>query len=72
MWAAPLAQRAATKQIEALAVAIVTFRATYLSGDLDDCWAFHVQKELHRLHSAGKWSVVEKQSHPNGLVTRAY
>lgn len=42
-----------------MAEAIVKLRAIYLSGDLDQYWAFHVQQEQNRLYLAGKWSVVE-------------
>jgi len=57
-------ERSGMRWTEAMAEAIVKLRAIYLRGDLDQYWAFHVQKEQNRLHSAGKWSVVEKWSHP--------
>src|SRR6266480_4076059 len=53
-------ERSGMRWTEAMAEAIVKLRAIYLSGDLDQYWAFHVQQEQNRLYSAGKWSVVEK------------
>ncbi|MFZ0664170.1 MAG: hypothetical protein WAM97_00330 [Acidimicrobiales bacterium] len=43
-----------------MAEAMLRLRATYLSGDLDDYWAFHVQQDQQRLHPKGQWSVVSK------------
>ncbi len=43
-----------------MAEAIVKLRAIYLSGDLDQYWSFHVQRDQERLHPAGRWTVVEK------------
>lgn len=40
------------------AEAMVRMRALYLSGDLDDYWAFHVEREQARLHPPGRWRVV--------------
>jgi hypothetical protein len=53
-------ERSGMRWTEAMAEAIVKLRAIYLSGDLDQYWAFHVQQEQNRLYSAAKWSVVGK------------
>jgi hypothetical protein len=53
-------ERSGMRWTEAMAEAIVKLRAIYLSGDLDQYWAFHVQQEQNRLYSPGKWSVVGK------------
>lgn len=38
--------------------AMVKMRATYLSGDFDDYWKFHVEQEQNRLYSV-KWNQVD-------------
>lgn len=43
-----------------MAEAMLRVRATYLPGDLDDYWEFHVQKDQQRLHPKAQWSVVSK------------
>jgi hypothetical protein len=53
-------ERSGMRWTEAMAEAIVKLRAIYLSGDLDQYWPFHIQKDQQRLHPAGRWSVVEK------------
>ena len=53
-------ERSGMRWTEAMAEAIVKLRAIYLSGDLDQYWPFHIQKDQQRIHPAGKWSVVEK------------
>jgi hypothetical protein len=53
-------ERSGMRWTEAMAEAIVKLRATYLSGDLDQYWTFHIQKDQERLHPVGRWSVVEK------------
>src|SRR5437879_9661256 len=57
-------ERSGMRWTEAMAEAIVKLRAIYLSGDFDQYWPFHIQKDQERLHPAGRWSVVEKRSHP--------
>ena len=42
------------------AEAMLRLRATYLSGDFEEYWAFHVQQEQQRLYPDGLWTVVEK------------
>jgi len=53
-------ERSGMRWTEAMAEAIVKLRATYLSGDLDQYWPFHIQKDQERVHPAGRWCVVEK------------
>ena len=53
-------ERSGMRWTEGMAEAIVKLRAIYLSGDLDQYWSFHIQKDQGRLHPAGRWSVVEK------------
>jgi hypothetical protein len=46
------------------AEAMLRLRATYLSGDFDEYWAFHVKQDQARLHPLRAWQparqVVEK------------
>ena len=53
-------ERSGMRWTEGMAEAIVKLRAIYLSGDLDQYWSFHIQKDQGRLHPADRWSVVEK------------
>ncbi len=53
-------ERSGMRWTEAMAEAIVKLRAIHLSGDFDQYWSFHIQKDQQRLHPAGRWSVVEK------------
>src|SRR5256886_1764445 len=53
-------ERSGMRWTEEMAEAIVKLRAIYLSGDFDQYWPFHIQKDQERLHPAGRWSVVEK------------
>ncbi|MCP4209086.1 MAG: ISKra4 family transposase [Shimia sp.] len=53
-------ERSGMRWTEAMAEAIVKLRAIYLSGDLDQYWPFHIQRDQERLHPAGRWSVVQK------------
>ena len=53
-------ERSGMRWTEAMAEAIVKLRAIYLSGDFDQYWPFHIQKDQERLHPAGRWSVVKK------------
>lgn len=45
-----------------MAEAMVKMRATYLSGDMDEYWAYHIDKEQERLHPKGQWSPVKASS----------
>jgi len=42
------------------AEALVRLRATYLSGDFEEYWRFHVECDQQRLHPRWRWRVVEK------------
>ena len=53
-------ERSGMRWTEAMAEAIVKLRAIYLSGDLDQYWSFHIQRDQERLHPASRWTVVEK------------
>lgn len=41
-----------------MAEAMLRLRATYLSGDFDEYWDYHVQHDQRRLHPEGSWTVV--------------
>jgi len=41
------------------AEAMLKLRATYLSGDLEDYWAFHIQQDQKRLHPPGLWQPIQ-------------
>ena len=41
--------------VASMAKAMLKLRATYLSGDFDAYWAFHVAREHERLHPPGYW-----------------
>lgn len=41
-----------------MAEAMLRLRATYLSGDFEEYWDFHVQQELQRLYPKGLWRAV--------------
>lgn len=53
-------ERAGMRWTIATAEAMLRLRATYLSGDFEDYWRFHVRSEQSRLHPPGRWRVVEK------------
>jgi hypothetical protein len=38
-----------------MAEAIVKLRASYLSGDFDTYWNFHVTQDQQRLYPQGRW-----------------
>ena len=52
-------ERSGMRWTEPMAEAIVKLRATYLSGDFDRYWLFHIQQEQNRLH-VDRWAVVPK------------
>lgn len=37
------------------AEAMLKLRATYLSGDFEEYWAWHIQRDQERLHPPGRW-----------------
>ena len=41
-------ERSGMRRTEAIAEAMVKLRATYLSGDLDQYWTFHIKKDQAR------------------------
>jgi len=53
-------ERSGMRWTESMAEAIVKLRAVYLSGDLDQYWAFHIERDHRRLYPAGRWTVVVK------------
>jgi hypothetical protein len=48
-------ERSGMRWSEDGAEAMVKLRATYLSGDFEKFWAFHVRAEQERLHPSGRW-----------------
>lgn len=48
-------ERSGMRWTEASAEAMLKLRATYLSGDFEDYWAFHVKHDQERLHPRGRW-----------------
>lgn len=57
-------ERSGMRWTEEMAEAMVKLRATYLSGDFDAYWAFHILEDQKRVHPQGPWrrvsTVVEK------------
>lgn len=51
-------ERSGMRWTPEMAEAMLRLRATYLSGDLDAYWTFHVHQDQQRLHPNGAWSVV--------------
>lgn len=51
-------ERSGMRWTEDSAEAVLKLRATYLSDDFDEYWAFHVQKDQARLHP-GQWRVLK-------------
>src|SRR5437016_10919131 len=62
-------ERSGMRWTEAMAEAIVKLRAIYLSGDFDQYWPFHIQKDQERLHPRSEEHTSELQSLTN-LVCR--
>ena len=52
-------ERSGMRWTPTMAEAMLRMRATYLSGDLNEYWAYHVNKDQQRLYSQA-WSVVPK------------
>ena len=48
-------ERSGMRWSEDGAEAIVKLRATYLSGDFEEFWTFHIHEEQERLHPPGRW-----------------
>lgn len=53
-------ERSGMRWTEAMAEAVVKLRATYLSGDFEAYWQFHITQEQRRLYPPGRWTVVVK------------
>jgi hypothetical protein len=53
-------ERSGMRWKEDSAEAMLKLRATYLSGDFDDYWAFHVKQDQGRLHPPGAWRPLRK------------
>ena len=52
-------ERSGMRWTEEMAEAVVQLRASYLSGDFDAYWLFHIEQEQRRLHP-DPWTVVLK------------
>ena len=52
-------ERSGMRWSEDGAEAMLKLRATYLSGDFEEFWAFHVRAEQERLHPPGLWRPLE-------------
>ena len=52
-------ERSGMRWTEDSAEAMLKLRATYLSDDFDEYWAFHVQQDQARLHPSGQWKVLQ-------------
>jgi hypothetical protein len=48
-------ERSGMRWTPAMAEAMLTLRATYLSGAFEAYWAFHIAREHERLHPSGSW-----------------
>lgn len=48
-------ERSGMRWTPTMAEAMLQLRATYLSGDFEEYWAFHVQQEHERLHPPDRW-----------------
>lgn len=53
-------ERSGMRWTPTMAEAMVRLRATYLSGDFEEYWDYHVQQDQIRLHPEGLWTVVQK------------
>ena len=53
-------ERSGMRWTPPMAEAILRLRATYLSGDFDEYWEFHVRREQERLYPSQLWRMVAK------------
>jgi hypothetical protein len=53
-------ERAGMRWILESAEALIGLRAAYISGDFEEYWDYHLEREQERLHPQGHWEVVEK------------
>jgi len=51
-------ERSGMRWTLAEAEAMIRLRATYVSGDFEDYWPFHVRQDQARIHPAGRWKAV--------------
>lgn len=49
-------ERSGMRWTEDMAEAMLKMRAIYLSGDFEDYWSFHIERDQGRLHPKGRWS----------------
>lgn len=49
-------ERSGMRWTEDMAEAMLKMRAVYLSGDFEDYWSFHIERDQGRLHPKGRWS----------------
>ena len=52
-------ERSGMRWTEDSAEAMLKLRATYLSGDFEEYWRFHVKRDQERLHPAAAWRPVQ-------------
>src|SRR2546429_5828722 len=64
-------ERSGMRWTEAMAEAIVKLRAIYLSGDFDQYWPFHIQKDQERLHPAGRDRKSTRLNSSHGYISYA-
>lgn len=48
-------ERSGMRWTKDMGEAMLKMRAIYLSGDFEDYWSFHIQKDQERLHPKGRW-----------------
>jgi hypothetical protein len=53
-------ERAGMRWTLAGAEALICLRAAYVSGDFEEYWDYHLEREQQRLHPQGQWEVVEE------------
>ncbi|MGH7250766.1 MAG: ISKra4 family transposase [Nitrospiraceae bacterium] len=53
-------ERSGMRWKEDSAEAMLRLRATYLSGDFEEYWAFHVKQDQGRLHPPGAWRALQQ------------
>ena len=48
-------ERSGMRWTRQMAEAMLKLRATYLSGDFEEYWGFHLQQDQEQLHPPGRW-----------------
>lgn len=51
-------ERSGMRWTKDMAEAMLKMRAIYLSGDFEDYWSFHIQKDQKKVHPKGRWKDV--------------